>query len=125
MKRPEDLIAGVMRDFMRNERRAELADIRKDPKANRLTRIMGPKGDSYRYADGGADHVDRRVWFCWACHRNAAGYWLAWKEVRGGKNAQRSAWTSHDTKKAARAFSERWANEHREKIKHEKRTFNY
>ena len=35
MKRPEDLIAGVMNELRRDERREELAEIRKDPKAHR------------------------------------------------------------------------------------------
>lgn len=102
-----DVFARVERDWVRDE----LRKVRSDPEANKLTRLMGPKGNTYRYADGGRDHTGRTVRFCWSCWKNAAGYFLAWKEVRGENQGERVGWTAHRTRKAARAWSTRWRDE--------------
>lgn len=111
-KRLEQAVGDIWAKLARDQRRETLREIQKDPKRHKLTRIMGPKGSGYSYADGGRDHTGRRVWFCWASWKNAAGYFLAWKEMRGENGqGERVGWTAHRTRKAARAWSRRWRDE--------------
>jgi hypothetical protein len=114
-----DIFAGVERDRQRDQ----LAKIQKDPEAHRLTRLMAPGARlSYRYEDGGEDHTGRTVRFCWACHRNAAGYFLAWRQNQGADGqGERVAFTAHRQKKAARAWSQRWATEFRAEVRKRRR----
>jgi hypothetical protein len=112
----EKRLEGLFGEIDQAQLQAELREIRKDPKAHRLTRIAKPgKRFTYRYLRGGTDRQGRTVRFCWAVHPNAAGYWLAWKEtIDENRNGERVAWTAHRQKKQARAFCERWAAEVRQ-----------
>lgn len=108
-----DLLNRLWRDVIQGSREKELAAVRRDPEAHRLTRLMEPgRSFRYRYADGGRDHTGRSVRFCWSTWKNAAGYYLAWKERRGERGqGERVGWTAHKTRKAARSWSERWCRE--------------
>jgi hypothetical protein len=112
-KRLEKAVADIFRGVELADQRVELARIRSDPKAHRLTRLMAPGAKlSYRYTAGGTDHTGRTVRFCWSVHRNAAGFFLAWKELRGEKGqGERVGWTAHEKKYAAKAWAERWCAE--------------
>jgi hypothetical protein len=114
-KRLDDLFG----EYDQARQRERLREIRKDPEAHRLTRLMAPGARaSYRYEDGGKDHTGRTVRFCWACHRNAAGYFLAWRENQAADGrGERVGMSAHRQKKAARLWSLRWAAEFRAGIR--------
>lgn len=89
-------------DFHRREQARELALIEEDPDAHALTKIMaGGKPTSYRYFRS----KRRGVRFCYLVHRNAAGYFLTWREVTrkdgSGHRDEFSAWKSKKSAIAA------------------------
>ena len=54
----KDVRAGLnrmIREFHADQQRAEVRRIEADPKAHKLTLIMGPKGSNYRYVRAGKD----------------------------------------------------------------------
>lgn len=96
-------------DFHRREQSHELARIEEDPKAHAATRIMG-NGRPARYRYFSAKR--RGVRFCYLVHRNAAGYFLAFREVRR-KNGSgfRDQFTPFKSKKSAIEHARRHAKE--------------
>lgn len=49
-----------------------------DPVSNRLSKVF--ENSNYRFYRA-KDGRGREVRFCYSCHRNVAGYFLAWREV--------------------------------------------
>lgn len=73
-----DLILSFNR--MNNDRQAEAA--KRDPLSNKLCRVFDPGvSTSYRYYTAPKNGKGQRVLFCWSSHRNAAGFFLGWREV--------------------------------------------
>lgn len=120
----EERLSQFFNELELADHRRKLKAIEADPKAHRTTTMMGPKGSSYRCVEGEPDHTGRRVLFCWSCWKNAAGFYLAWKEEHGDDCFKRRAFTAHRTRKAARAWSERWRDERDEALLAEPRIQN-
>lgn len=62
---------------------AESSRAKADPLAHKLTRVMEDgKPPSYRYwCRELTNGKGQRVRFCWTVHRNAAGFYLGWRET--------------------------------------------
>lgn len=87
-----------------------------DPVANKLTRLAAPGKDwSYRYVPAGKDGLGRTVRFCWSCHRNAAGYFLTWREVRGKTNGKRDQYAARRVRRRCMEMAMRRATVFRER----------
>jgi hypothetical protein len=106
-------IQRLLRDMERHENERELERVRANPEAHKLTRLMQPgKRVSYRHFKGGGVpgcqvHYGYCVW------RNAAGYFLSFREVFNAATGEgeRDKWVAHKTRKAARSTAERWARD--------------
>lgn len=91
-----DLILSFNR--MNNDREAEAA--KRDPLGNKTTRVFD-KGvsTSYRYYGGKRNGKGQRVLFCYSVHRNAAGFFLGWREVwMVNGTVKRDRWVSRRVK---------------------------
>ncbi len=108
-----DVLQAAFEDILRRSRETEVALIEADPNKYKLTRIMGPKGSSYRYFDAGRDGRGWQVRFCYSCWRNAAGYFLSWREIippKGSKakfGGKRDKFAARKVRKRARTLAER------------------
>ena len=104
------LHAGLNRFFdnmLRTQQAREKEKIAEDPTANKLTCMMADgKPASYRYV-AATNGRGMAVRFCWSCHRNAAGYFLGWREThssfkharKSGVYATRDQWSVRKVKK--------------------------
>lgn len=94
--------------FLRDQTALESERAKADPKAHKLCRIMADgKPASYRYVPAGKDGRGRAIWFCWSCWRNAAGYFLGWREVRTREYVKRDQWIARKVRRRARALAHR------------------
>lgn len=79
--------------------KSEAEAARRDPVKHKLTRVM-EKPLSYRYCPQKRTRSGEVVWWCWSCHRNVAGYFLAWREVRRQDGTvRRDDWRAHRVKR--------------------------
>lgn len=92
-----------------------------DPKAHKLTLIMAEgKPASYRYYDAGKDGRGWEVRFGYTCWRNAAGYFLSFRETIPPKGSKakyalkRDMFAARKVRKRARALAERRATAFKE-----------
>ncbi len=101
----QDIINRVFDRVRRDTQAIKIAEIEADPKSHKLTLIMGPKGAAYRYYVAGKDGRGWEVRFCYSCWRNAAGYFLGWREVippKGSKakhSGKRDMWVARKVRK--------------------------
>lgn len=89
-----------------------------NPRAYRTSRVFPPGvNTSYRYYPAGKDGRGRTIRFCWSCHRNVAGYFLAWREVRSkdGSEGRRDQWAARRTRKRLEERAKRLADAFRAK----------
>lgn len=74
--------AEMYAELLRNDQKRELAAIEADPLAHKLTRLWGEgPGPRYRYWGDIRNGKGQRVRYCWSTNRNAAGFFLGWREV--------------------------------------------
>jgi len=92
-----------------NQKRAE--HLAKDnPFKHRLSKqIADGKSTSYNYVGAKNTKSSQHRW-CWACHKNIAGYYLVWYEIVTRKEVKRSRWNAEHTKKDAEALCLRRSN---------------
>ena len=91
-----DLIVNFNR--MNNDREAEAA--KRNPLANKTTRVFDPGvSTNYRYWGPVKNGKGQKVRFCWSSHRNAAGFFLGWREVHmKNGTVKRDRWLSRRVK---------------------------
>lgn len=89
MKLPDE-IAKMFRDFEQDNLRRSMDAAKANPKAHRLTTVMGKAKCSHRYWPGGKDGNGNGVYFCVADFVNVAGYILTWREVHYRKPVKRN-----------------------------------
>lgn len=78
----ENILGDLWREVAAAGRAATFSKAKADPQAHKLTKIMDEgKSASWRYWSAAPDGLGRQVRFCWSCNRNAAGYFLGWREV--------------------------------------------
>lgn len=106
-------IQSLLLDLESFRQDAELRRIKENPAAHKLTRLM-PHGVpmSYRYYPAGKDGRGRTVRFCWTSHRNAAGYFLGWREVISPKSGKghRDMWAARKIKRRLAELAKRRAD---------------
>lgn len=86
-----------------------------DPAKHKLTTVFPRDGHTrYRFWQSKASAPNkkgrkvREVRFCWSTGRNAAGYFLTWRERDCGKGVwKRDQWAARKQRKAACALAER------------------
>ncbi len=76
-----EIVGPILADLQQAQLRRQRAAAELDPKAHKLSMVF-PTGANYRYWDAGVDGIGRAVRFCWSTRRNAAGYFLTWRELR-------------------------------------------
>jgi hypothetical protein len=81
--------------WQRFENDREEAEAKADPVRHKLSKLFD--NSNYRYYRS-KDGRGREVRFCYSCHRNVAGYFLAWREVIGKKEAKRDGWIANRRK---------------------------
>lgn len=88
----------MINSMFRVDHSAERDAARRDPVRHKLTRVM-EKPLSYRYYPQKKSRGGTTVWWCWSCHRNVAGYFLSWREVRHKNGTvRRDYWFAHRVK---------------------------
>lgn len=104
----------IFRDVARKFDELEYERAKDNPRKHRLTRIMERgKPTNYRYYSAGKDGHGWSVWFCYCTNRNAAGYFLCWRERRAPKKSRskvrmkRDKWTAEKLRKDAREWARR------------------
>lgn len=114
----QELLLGLESDYQD----AELSRIAADPQKHKLTTLM-PSGSrlSYRYYPAGKDGKGRTVRFCWSTERNAAGFYLGWREVisKSGKG-KRDMWAARRIKRRLAELAQRRAAAFRDRRDHNK-----
>ena len=90
-----------------NRRQAEQA--KADPLTHKTTRVFDAGvSANYRYWGPVKNGKGQKVRFCWACHRNAAGFFLGWREtwMKNG-TIKRDRWYSRKVKARAADVAKR------------------
>lgn len=99
----EQRLARAIRYLERANRESEAEAAKRNPPRHAKTLVMQKgKPASYRYRP---DASDRRVHWCWSCWRNAAGFFLAWREVESPDEIKRDMFGAFRTRKAAKAWA--------------------
>ena len=109
----ESMVGNFWRNIEGTRQKQEKAEIAADPQAHKLTRMMADgKSANYRYM-GATNGRGQAVWFCWSTQRNAAGYFLGWRETylkrkkKDGTYAKRDQWTARKAKKRVMELAQR------------------
>ena len=90
----------LIQSFERMNNDREAAAAKADPLAHKLTRVFEPGvSTNYRYWGPVKNGKGQRVRFCWSSHRNAAGFFLGWREtwMKNG-TVKRDQWASRRVK---------------------------
>ena len=80
---------------------AELERIRENPDAHKLTLLMEPGKPATYYYFVKSKRRGREVRFCYSKHRNAAGYYLRWREIETRDKLIRDDFGALKTKRSA------------------------
>lgn len=94
-------------EIERDARKTEAMRAKADPKGNRATRVFDPGVHAgYRYYP--VKQKGRpEVRFCYSVNRNAAGYFLVWREVVTRRQVKRDEWDAAANKRVAIAHCRR------------------
>lgn len=91
-------------DYEAEERRAKA-----DPLAHKYTRVT--TNTSYRHYRAGRNGKNQDVRYCYATHRNVAGFFLGWREtIRRDGIVKRDQWVSRRVKQRVVEICQRRAN---------------
>lgn len=104
-------IQDILRDLEQGRRADELERVKADPEGHTTTLIMEEgKEPTWRYWKGGGV-PGCRVRFGYMCWRNAAGYFLSFREVWDPEKGQgfRDKWVPHRKRRLAADTARRWA----------------
>lgn len=113
MRLPPDL-ADMLAAARDDARRGQVDSIKKDPKANKLTTVF--EGDiRYLYYPAGKDGLKREIRFCYTTVRNAAGYFLSFREVLSKKGGKRDQFAARKVRKRAAALAKGRADRFKER----------
>lgn len=105
-----------MAEMELERREALLRQIAADPAKHKLTLVMTEKGASTRYWKAGIDGRGREIRFGYTCWRNAAGYFLSFREVVNKDGTGfRDKFAARKVRKRAAALAQARANRFSEK----------
>lgn len=109
---PSEISAEMSRlwnSIQRDENERIEAAAKADPRAHKLTRVT--ENTRYLYYSAGKNGKGQAVRFCYATHRNVAGYFLGWREViRKDGTGKRDMWTARKGRKAVAELARKRAN---------------
>lgn len=109
-------LADLFGELEQAERRREVEAAQRDPLKHRLTRVFAAGVTAnYRYFNAGKDGRGRRIFFCTATHRNAAGFFLTWRQVETATIMKRDQWSARRKKKDAKEIARKRLATFREK----------
>jgi hypothetical protein len=117
MNAAEAIISKLWSDIQAEQNSYEAERARENPVKYKKTRVF-PSGASmsyrfYREKNGRGQEVR----YCWSTERNAAGYFLCWREVRGKQAGKRDMWRASKQRQVMkRCCLDRW-NKHKAKVK--------
>lgn len=96
-----DLMTSMWADIQRADHERSVKRAKADPVGNKTTRIWDADARmSWLYYFAGRDGRGRRVLFCYSTTRNAAGYFLGWRQVTNKDGSgKRDQWTASRTRK--------------------------
>lgn len=103
----QEAVANIIGDFERNRMATEAAAAERDPEAFRKSRVF-VNPTTYRWYRT----TDRSVRYCYSCHRNVAGFFLTWREVRTGDGGFRELYGAWKSKRSAISVARRNAEHH-------------
>lgn len=105
------VLEGIWNGIERTNQEREKEEIATDPKKHKLTRMMADgKESNYRYFQT-RNGKGQKTLFCWSVHRNAAGYFLGWRETyfkgkgKNGQYAKRDKWIARKAKAACKKLA--------------------
>jgi hypothetical protein len=99
-----NMLDRLIRDFHQSSNKAEASKAKADPVAFKKTRVFdGGARLNYQFYGGRKNGRGHAVRFCWATNRNAAGYFLAWREVISKKQMKRDMWIAHKVRNKSKA----------------------
>jgi hypothetical protein len=88
----------------------EVAQARANPVKYKLTLCFEGGDPNYRGYEGPRDRRGRQVFWLWSTKRNAAGYFLFWREVHDKDGTiKRDKWFAHKTKRRLIERAQRFA----------------
>lgn len=103
------LFGKLFADMNRTNLELEEKSAQIDPRSHRLSRTFsGPGGTNYHYFTGGRNGKGQSILFCWSIHRNVAGYFLTWRQVRQQNGiTKRDQWAARKSRRACIAIAQR------------------
>jgi hypothetical protein len=113
----QKLMISMWADIQRGDHERQITRAKADPVGNKLTRAFdGGARMSWRYYNAGKDGRGRKVYFCWSTERNAAGYFLGWRQVTNKDGSgKRDMWTANRTRNRVKETAKNRTNAFREK----------
>lgn len=97
-KAGNQLLAEVWAEMQQSANKREAEQAKADPLTHKTTRVFDPGvSANYRYWGPVKNGKGQKVRFCWSTRRNAAGFFLGWRET----------WMKNGTVKRDRWYSRR------------------
>lgn len=87
LQEANEMIADLWAEIQQGQLSEAVAKAKADPEANKLTRAFDGEM-RWRYFDAGTDGRGWKVRFCWSTTRNAAGYFLGWREIEPAEGSK-------------------------------------
>lgn len=116
MKTPQQLLGEMWNDIQQAQMEAEERAARAEPLAHRLSRVM-ERGKPLNYRWWGVPGRGRHTRYCYATHRNVAGFFLTWREVEVKDRVTRDQWAARRVKQRCIEIARRRAEAHRARLK--------
>lgn len=94
------VLAEVWAQLQQDSNKHEAETAKADPLSNKLTRVFDPGvRANYRYWGPVKNGKGQKVRFCWSTRRNAAGFFLGWREtIMKNGTTKRDRWCSRRVK---------------------------
>ncbi len=102
-------IQEMLRSFEQMNREREAAAAKRNPLKLKTTRVFDAGvSTNYRYWPAPKNGKGQKVWFCWSSHKNAAGFYLGWREVHmKNGTVKRDRWLARRVKNRVAAIAKR------------------
>jgi hypothetical protein len=117
MNAAEVLLSKLWSDIQAEQNSYEAERAKENPVKYKKTRVFPANARmSYRFYRE-KNGRGQEVRYCWSTERNAAGYFLCWREVRGKQAGKRDMWRASKQRQVMkRCCLDRW-NKHKAKVR--------
>jgi hypothetical protein len=107
----DPVLMSLWQEVQQGVNRRESERAKADPLSHKNTRVFDAGvSASYRYYPAPKNGKGQKVWFCWSTHRNAAGFFLGWRETyRKNGTVKRDKWLSRRVKTRCKEIAKRRA----------------